>query len=228
MKKNLLLLHGALGASSQFKDLAKILRPYFDIYTFDFEGHGKNNSDNEFSIGLFTINLVDFIAKNKLEDINIFGYSMGGYVALNYVSKHSNTVEKIITLGTKYKWNPESSKQEAKMLNIDLLREKALNFVSELKNLHGTPKWEKVVNKTREMILSLGDNPVLEDGDLSKIKCKTQVCLGELDKMVSLEESLQIVNNIEGADFLHLNQTKHPIDKVDVSYLSEIIKEFIL
>src|SRR5438874_2630061 len=39
--KTLLLLHGALGAQSQFAPLRELLRENFDVHALDFEGHGE-------------------------------------------------------------------------------------------------------------------------------------------------------------------------------------------
>lgn len=48
--KKLLLLHGALGSKNQFKSLKEILKSDFDVYDFNFEGHGGLVSDADFSI----------------------------------------------------------------------------------------------------------------------------------------------------------------------------------
>ena len=37
-----IFLHGALGCSIQLSSISKYLDEYFDIYTFDFTGHGMN------------------------------------------------------------------------------------------------------------------------------------------------------------------------------------------
>lgn len=66
MKPKLLLLHGALGSKKQFESLKTVLKDKFDIYDFNFEGHGGVKSDKDFSIQLFTDNVVDFMTNNKL------------------------------------------------------------------------------------------------------------------------------------------------------------------
>ena len=81
--KKLLLLHGALGTKKQFNPIKKILAKKFEIYDFDFDGHGATELKEGFSIELFSENVSQFLLENKIEKINIFGYSMGGYVALH-------------------------------------------------------------------------------------------------------------------------------------------------
>jgi hypothetical protein len=103
MEKQTLLLHAALGSKTQLISLCSELNSLFNIPTFDFEGHGETPSDKEFSIGLFTQNLSDYIYKNKLN--TFVGCSMRGYVALNYaknyVKGNPEKVNKTYAYGTK-------------------------------------------------------------------------------------------------------------------------------
>ena len=45
-RPNLILLHGVLGASTQFKSLVPLLREKYDVHTLDFEGHGSSSPKN--------------------------------------------------------------------------------------------------------------------------------------------------------------------------------------
>lgn len=136
MKPALLLLHGALGAKSQLEPLKKIIENDFEIHLLNFEGHGDKNSNNDFSIELFAKNLLDFLNENNVEKVNIFGYSMGGYVALQLATQHPKRFEKIVTLGTKFKWSPEEAAKETRMLNPEKIEEKVPAFANYLNQLH--------------------------------------------------------------------------------------------
>jgi len=87
MKEQLLLLHGALGSIKQFGFIKESLEESFDVFAINFEGHGGDETSNEFSIQLFTENVIDYIKENSKGETNIFGCSMGGYVALNVALK---------------------------------------------------------------------------------------------------------------------------------------------
>ena len=83
MKSDLLLLHGALGSKEEFSTLQQELSNNFNVHTLNFEGHGDLKSDTDFSISLFTDNVTQYLQSKRITSINIFGFSMGGYVALN-------------------------------------------------------------------------------------------------------------------------------------------------
>lgn len=80
--QKIILLHGAIGCSEQLMPLSKSLTDTgFETFTFNFSGHGKSNFKSNFSIEQFSDELHNFITENNLIKPNIFGYSMGGYVA---------------------------------------------------------------------------------------------------------------------------------------------------
>ena len=88
MKPNLLLLHGALGTKHQFDVLIPYLQKEFTIHTLNFSGHGNVPQTSKFTIELFTEEIYSFLEKNKLTECHLFGFSMGGYVALNFAAKY--------------------------------------------------------------------------------------------------------------------------------------------
>ncbi|MEO8768662.1 MAG: alpha/beta fold hydrolase [Ferruginibacter sp.] len=80
--KHLLLLHGAIGAKDQLDELANSLRSKYHVHTIDFNGHGGSPAtDESFSIESFAHDVIKYLQENKINQVAIFGYSMGGYVA---------------------------------------------------------------------------------------------------------------------------------------------------
>ena len=82
-KKTLLCLHGALGTVQDFAPVANALAENFDIKLLNFSGHGTGTYwPKEFRIETFAQELEDFFKEHSLKEVAVFGYSMGGYVAL--------------------------------------------------------------------------------------------------------------------------------------------------
>lgn len=219
MKSKLLLLHGALGSKKQFAGIKELLADKFDVYDMNFEGHGGLDSDNDFSIQLFTENTKHFIENNGLEKVNIFGYSMGGYVALNTALLYPNLINKIITLGTKFDWNPTSSANEVKMLNPSKIKEKIPHFAEKLKQEHAPANWETVMKKTAGMMLNLGNKSALKEDDFKKIQHDVTIGIGSKDRMVSYEESENTSSLLANGKLVLLESVPHPIDRIDSTIL---------
>ncbi|MBL7831901.1 MAG: alpha/beta fold hydrolase, partial [Saprospiraceae bacterium] len=116
--KNLIFLHGALGAASQFDRFKELMPVGFSFHSFDFEGHGKSESLNEITIENLANQLANY-CKN-LNEYSIFGYSMGGYIALYATSTGLIHPKNIVTLGTKFDWTPQFAEKEVTMLDPGL------------------------------------------------------------------------------------------------------------
>jgi len=226
-KQKLLVLHGALGSQAQLKPLKNALEDSFEVHTLNFTGHGgRNFGEADFSIDQFTKDVLDYLDEKDVDKINVFGYSMGGYVALNLAEKFPDRVAKIFTLATKFAWSIESASKEVKMLNPNLMEEKVPAFAAILKERHAPLDWKLHLNKTAEMMLALGNGLGLSTEDFGTISNEVLITVGSKDRMVSQEESEIVANVLPNGDFEVLEGFKHPIEQVDLKVLSEKIKSF--
>lgn len=214
MKQKLILLHGALGSIEQLKALKGKLAESFDVHSLNFEGHGGLESTNPFSMDLFAQNVTNYLKANAIESASFFGYSMGGYVALNMALKMPEKVNKIYTLGTKFKWDQASAEVEVKRLNPEKVEEKVPRFAEYLNELHSPQDWKEVMRKTAKMMLGMADGARLFDADFEQIKQPVIIGLGSLDQMVSYEESAHVVQLLSNAKLVKLEGVEHPIDKI--------------
>jgi len=226
--QKLLLLHGALGAASQFDELKTELEKDFEVLTYNFPGHGGREIPGEpFSFHLFVSDLTKFLQEKNISTINIFGYSMGGYAALWMAAKNHFSINRIFTLATKLDWNPDSSAREASMLNPEKMEEKIPSFANALAARHAPSHWKEVVNKTREMILNLGNNHLLEK-DLSAIKQSVTISVGEKDTMVSMQESQHVAEMLPNGNFHSFQEMQHPFEKVNLKQLIPVMRTFFI
>ena len=220
---SIILLHGAIGAKDQLEPLAKELKQVgFDAHTFNFSGHGTSPFQNEFSIKQFASELETVIQQQNLIKPIIFGYSMGGYVAL-YLAKHKpDLLGNIITLGTKFEWTPEIAQREIKMLEVKTIIDKVPKFAEALKIRHGN-NWELLLQKTAMMMVDLGNTNALSIEDISYIENQVTIGLADKDTMVSLTETTTVYKQLKNSAMFMLPNTKHPIETVDISLLAKII-----
>jgi esterase/lipase len=225
--KHIILLHGAIGAADQLGPLAYALeQKQFSVHRFSFSGHGTMPFQESFGIEQFAGELEQFIGEHSLEQPAIFGYSMGGYVALYLAKTKPQLLSTIITLGTKFAWSPEIAAKETKMLDANTILEKVPKFAEALKARHGND-WQTLLQKTAEMMTGLGNSPALKDEDLSQLEQKVLLGLADHDNMVSLDETLHVFKALKQADLYMLPRTKHPIETVNATLLAEIITNYL-
>ena len=226
--QKLLLLHGALGSQDYFNNLKIQLRNDFEMYSFNFNGHGGSAvGESDLSIPKFANEVLAFMQQHQIETINIFGYSMGGYVGLYLAKYFPKKIEKLFILATKWDWNLESATRESKMLNPIVIKERVPKYADGLTKLHGN-NWEVLMQKTAAMMLDLGANPTLTNDDLTEITTPILIAVGDKDSMVSIEETTTMYRGLPNAQLLVLPNTAHPIDRLDTSLLAYQIGHYFL
>lgn len=226
MKKDLVLIHGALGSAKQFEETAKHLGEAYNVFVYEFPGHGSRvEEDVEFSIENFMLDLAKYLDKFE-RPVNVFGFSMGGYVSLVLSAVAPDFFKKIVTLGTKFHWMVEESVKETGKLNTEVLEVKVPQYCAYLKGLHGD-KWQLVVDKTKKLMLGLGETPVLTNEYFTVINTETVLMLGELDKMVTNEETRMVQASLPNSSFKILEGFVHPLEKLNPVRLAEVLKTTI-
>ena len=226
--QQLLLLHGAIGAMDQLSELEIYLADSFFVHRLNFSGHGGSPFINQhFSIPLFAKEVISFLDKKEIESIAVFGYSMGGYVAMYLAKHHPQRIHKIITLATKFNWDEVIAAKEIKMLNAQKIEEKLPDFASTLQNRHAPNNWKTVLQKTVDMLVEMGSSNPLKTDDFKNIQQPVLLMLGDRDKMVTLNETLEVYNNLPQAQLAVLPNTQHPIEMVNTARLVNEIKSFL-
>lgn len=221
--KEIVLIHGALGAASQFNALKEYLEKDFRVLVFEIPGHGsRSNEEVSFSIEYFSKEFGDWLVQNTKPPVTLFGYSMGGYIGLYLSLEKPTYFDHIITLGTKFKWSVEESLKEGGKLVPDTLEQKVPQYAEYLKTLHGN-NWKKVVEKTAGLMQKLGANPLITPDTALGVQVKTTLMLGELDKMVTVEETQLIQGKIKDSQFVLLPGYVHPLEKLNAIDLAHTL-----
>lgn len=225
--KKLLLLHGAIGSKAQLEPISEILKDNFELHKLNFSGHGGRDFNNHFNIKQFAEDVIEYLTENKIQSVDVFGYSMGGYVALYLARHYPKRVGKIITLGTKFKWNESIANKEVKMLNPDVISEKIPVFANVLNKRHSPVDWKILLTKTSNMMLEMGLHNPLQLNDYNQINHEVNIGLAIEDEMVSKEETEEVYENLPNAAIYFLPNSKHPIEKVDLRLLAKEILNFM-
>ena len=223
----LLLLHGAIGASGQMLPLANELKG-LDVITYDFSGHGgKAYSDKPFSIAAFAEEVLALLDEQKMQTVNIFGYSMGGYVAMYLARHYPSRVNKVITLATKFHWDEPTAAKEGQMLDASKIEAKVPAYAKALAERHAPNDWKEVLSKTAEMLRGLGADNALKADDYTSVSTASLVLLGDRDRMVTLEETVAVYKSLPNAQMGILPDTHHPIEQVNIGVLTFLIQQFL-
>lgn len=228
MTRPLFLLHGALGSSRQFDALIPLLQPTFDIHTFDFEGHGLDGKlTRPLRIDHFVAQTVAALDTAGIARADFFGYSMGGFVACRLALAQPARVGRIVTLGTRYPWDPATAARENRFLDPVLMRAKVPHFAAALAAQHGDPRWETLVAATAEQLEHLGRTGGLTAERLSELTVPVRVIVGDRDRTAGVDASYAAFSALQHGEFEVLPGTPHPFDRVDPARIARALHDFL-
>jgi pimeloyl-ACP methyl ester carboxylesterase len=98
--KPLVLVHGLAGEAENWLALVpEFTRNGYRVYALDLLGYGRSDRpDVDYSIALQTDILRQFLDSQRLEQPDIAGWSMGGWVSLKFAADHPERVRRLILM----------------------------------------------------------------------------------------------------------------------------------
>ncbi len=169
----LLLLHGFMDSSQTFLFQEEFLSQYFDLYRFDYRGHGDSEWLRE-GFYHFMLPLVDtqsFISRFLPEKFHILGHSMGGGLGSRIAGLYPDRVESLICLeGFSSMQDPEKERRrfvawldnwEISLAGKDRKKQKSFKTVEEaairLAPIYPRLPQERLLKITETLTRSSGD-----------------------------------------------------------------------
>lgn len=227
---DLLLLHGALGSAAQFDALIPSLTAHLTCHTLDFLGHGltpqaQGSRVTTFRIEDFAKQVLGWLDRQPIATIDVFGYSMGGYVALYLAYTQPERIGRILTLGTKVLWTRDDAAKEIQSMDPDAIVAKVPHFARTLEARHAVP-WRIIVHHTSKMIGALGKANLLSEDVLRSIPHPVRIAVGDRDATVSAEEAVQVYRCLPKAQLQVLPGAPHPLEKVGADRLAALILDW--
>jgi 2-succinyl-6-hydroxy-2,4-cyclohexadiene-1-carboxylate synthase len=99
----LLLLHGFTGCAEFWDDIIAQLKAEFRCITVDLPGHGRNEFPpdiNKYRMEAVAESLGKMLDEIRVTELNLWGYSMGGRLALHLALQYPHRVQRLILEST--------------------------------------------------------------------------------------------------------------------------------
>jgi pimeloyl-ACP methyl ester carboxylesterase len=194
----LLLLHGGLfDIDQQFGALLPGLAEDRQVIAADFQGHGRTNDiDRPLNSANLAGDVIGLLAHLGLPRVDVFGFSVGGGVALHLAVRHPELVRRLVVSSVSF--HPDGDRAE----NSEAVGEMTVDMIA------GTPMEEAYLAKSphpdREHLQGLLDklggfeDPGWADEDIAGIAAPTLFTVGDCDA-VKLEHAVRFLR-LRGGD----------------------------
>lgn len=221
----MLCLHGALGTAAQFDALRPFFPEGFPLLVPNLPGHGGLPLDRPYALPNFAAAVLAILDKAQIEQTDVFGYSMGGYVALWLAWKHPERVRRVVTLNTKLDWSSETATRMSGLFDPDKISAKVPQFADALARAHAPADWRAVAQYTADLLHTFGAGQGLPPAAFAQISCPVLVLRGELDTTVTAEESQQVAAWLPNGRYGEIVGGRHALEQVDAGALvAEVLR----
>jgi pimeloyl-ACP methyl ester carboxylesterase len=126
----LVLLHGFLGSSDNWRSMSRRLASHYRVFALDLRNHGRSPHSEIFDYDVMAADVREFVAQRRLPRILLLGHSMGGKVAMQYAVEYSATVDKLVVVEIAPKpYEPAQRDLLSALRGLDLSRYKSFSEV---------------------------------------------------------------------------------------------------
>src|SRR5919108_369745 len=95
---SLIILHGFLGSSDNWRGMGKRLSDRYAVYSLDLRNHGSSPHSDIMNYRVMAQDVREFIDDHGLSSSFVLGHSMGGNVAMHFATEFPNRVDKLIVV----------------------------------------------------------------------------------------------------------------------------------
>ena len=234
-KETIVLLHGS-GLSHIVWSLTEqyLSNQNYNVLSIDLPGHGNSDGKSLKSIEGISNWLEKVFNELNISNITIIGHSQGCLEALEYCSKYSKRIKRLVFVGGSYKMPvnqdlidlAENGDDQAVKLMMKWSYKNYKKFIG------GNPV-EKIISSPRDIreILAIDlvacNNYKNGPEALKSINCPTLLIFGELDKMVNLEKGMKFAELIRNSETHVIKDCGHMIMFEKAFEMREKISEFL-
>jgi pimeloyl-ACP methyl ester carboxylesterase len=229
------VLHGAFCTINDLRSQMVPLSKHRRVIALEYQGHGRTaDIDRPLSYTQLADDAAAFLKQLNIPVADIFGYSLGGAIALHLAIRHPSLVRKLIIVSSSFSPSGFPPEVLAALHEFSAAQLAGSRFETEYKRLAPHPeRFENLVEKVSALNKTMKAIP---EEDLRDIKAPTFVLVGDSD-YVTTEHAVEMFKLRGGgvvADFVALPKSQLAIipatshlGMMERPWVAEMIEEFL-
>ena len=222
----LVVLHGAAGSTTlETEPLIRHLEPHFRVLALDFAGHGASGSYDDVVLS------VDFLADNirgvldfyGLEQAHVFGFSIGGFVALRFALMHPQRAGKLAVHAANVDWTDELAAAMNARLNAAMLTSRYPAIAQRLEEFH--TNWQRLFARVNRMITNLPIHKQTQHA-LHRIDHRVLVSAVDEDDLLPLGVPFSLHRALPQSTLAILPGTRHAFRDLDPALYIRLLLQY--
>jgi 3-oxoadipate enol-lactonase len=239
----IILIHGFPFNKSMWNMQVEVLLETYRVITYDIRGHGDSDAGTEdFSIELFTTDLIGLMDFLKIKKAMLCGLSMGGYIALHAIVKFPKYFNALVLCDTTCTADTPETIEKRKLAIKNIAKYGVEQYANEsIKNLFALESFITSKEKTleiKEMIKATSEQSLSATlhaltvrketcSKLAEIKVPVLIMVGREDKITPPEAARFMHKNIKGS-ILHILDHAAHLSNIENTYeFNEHLLKFV-
>jgi pimeloyl-ACP methyl ester carboxylesterase len=182
----LLLLHGWTQTSAFWAPYAAHLQSGFEVYALDLRGHGRSSPlTREFSIQQAARDVEEFIQTLQLERVQAIGLSYGGLVLLELAIANPNLIERMVVIGTGYRYSGREAQQGKPTFAYEHL-DPAFAAYLQAHHAHGESQIKALFDPTLDYQINL------TEAQLQSMQTAVLIVNGDGDEIADIRQAAEM------------------------------------
>jgi len=234
-----LLIHAFPLNHTMWEPQLSVLTPRFRVIAPDIRGFGESQPPSAWTMEEMADDLNELLGKLDVTDCAVAGISMGGYIALQFWSKYSTRVRKLVLADTRARADNETEiKARNEMIaaiehGTIVLSDRMLPRLLQPNASHDVAGTVRAMiagvdaSAAAHAVVAMRDRPDFSSA-LHRIKCPALVVTGENDAIIRPDDSRGIADAIPGAQFVQITDSGHLSNLENPAAFNRALLDFLL
>lgn len=223
----LLLIHGAFGThSSHWRTQVPLFSQHFQVVAMDLRGHGQtSNPADDLSLELFARDISALVGALDLGPSHIFGFSLGGVIALTLGVDYPDVVKSLVLWGVNHR--PDKRFLERISYEHELLEDpdRSRNLRKQHAGAQGGQSFERLSQLLKREAFRRRS---FSEEEIRSIRPPTLVCLGDRDEFVALELGIELYRMLPNSALFVIPNSGHIVVGEKLETFNRVVLDHLL
>ena len=221
----LLLLNGGLSTINIFRNVIPELSKHFRVIVSDAPGEGRSEQADSLSYKVMASYASKMIDLLKLDSVYVYGFSLGGCVALRLAADRPDKVKMTVVHSGAYNYEGFGPGFGGDKITPETVAAHPQFWLND--HLEKSPQKEKWKKFLQDFAKMMSGREVISEDRLKQIKNPVLVVQGDQD-LIKTEHALQMHNLIKGSELCIMPATSHFVLFENPDLIKKAVTDFLL
>ena len=221
------ILHGAAGCTTmETERITHRLSSHYHVLALDFGGHGRSDAfkDTSFTPDFFLQNVERVFDYFSLKKAHIFGFSLGGFIALLFAATHPDRVKKLAVHAVNLFWDEQLMEKMVSRVDATDIQQSSPELSRFLSDMHGADKWVSLFERSHAYSKNIPRFKTRYEKAF-EVSARTLVSAVHDDDLFSIDSPVNLHKRLKNSKLAVIPGRRHALQNLDLDlYIPILLK----